>query len=66
MKLTTSEKQALKLFAAQQGRQWKAALRQMWETGHYWGTDSKVSILQSLRNRIGPAGLDRVRPIDLI
>ena len=64
MKLTTEERTAVKRFAEQQGRQWKACLRQMWELGSYWGSDTNVPVLQSLRNRIGPSGLAKVRPID--
>jgi hypothetical protein len=64
MKLTEEQRQAVRAFAGQQGRQWKAALRQMWEGGNYWGTATNVPVLQQLRNTIGPSGLVDLRPID--
>ncbi len=62
-RVTDREKRALRLFAAQQGRQWRACLRQMWETGNYWGTATDATVLQGLRNRIGfgPTGLAAFR-----
>jgi len=66
MDLTNEQKTALRKFAAQQGRQWKACLRDMWMSGNYWGTDTDSSTLQQLRNSasFGPRGLIKVRPAD--
>lgn len=64
--LTNDEKKALRDFADQQGRQWKACLRDMWMSGSYWGTKTNSQLLQHLRNAsyFGPAGLIKVRPQD--
>lgn len=66
--LTPHERDALARFACQQGRQWKAALRDMWMNGSYWGTETNAPMLQFLRNsaRFGPAGLVAIRPADLL
>ena len=48
--------QALKTFAAENGRSWKAALREAWLTGNYpAGSDS--ASLQQVRNTFGPSWL---------
>ena len=53
--------QALKDFAAANGRYWKQNLRHCWETGlysHYKGTD-RQDLLQQVRNSFGPTWLMR-------
>jgi hypothetical protein len=60
-KLTAEQLEALKTFAAVNGRYWKAVLRDCWmaggynsETGSYIGGP-----LQQVRNELGPSWLTR-------
>jgi hypothetical protein len=52
---TPDELAALRSFAAEHGRYWKAAL------GRQWMTASACPVLQGLRNRLGPSWLSRYR-----
>jgi hypothetical protein len=60
--LDQEEREALKQFATQQGRQWRIVLQQMWMSGNYWGTDTNAPALQRVRNKIGPSGIYNIRP----
>lgn len=53
--ITSQEESALALFRAQQGRQWRACLRQMWHAGpgHYWGTHTVPAVMDALYERTG-------------
>ncbi|WP_371411696.1 hypothetical protein, partial [Paracoccus sp. SY] len=53
--LTVEEREALRAFAAEHGRCWKAELRQQWMNA------SASPVLHSLRNRLGPSWLVRFR-----
>jgi hypothetical protein len=62
--LTTEEQAALRAWAAEQGRTWKAALRDAWETGNYGGSEHDAE-LQRIRNKLGPSWLVKYRlPVD--
>ena len=54
---------AVKTFASKHGRNWKAALRQSWETGRYpfAPTAKESALLQQLRNEHGPRWLNSFR-----
>lgn len=57
--LTTTQRQALQLFAEAHGRQWKARLSDAWMTGLYGAgidADTKAT-LQGIRNTFGPSWL---------
>jgi hypothetical protein len=59
---TPQQLEALTLFAAANGRNWKSALRTLWENGAYeravlGGADSAA--LQQIRNTFGPTWLTR-------
>jgi hypothetical protein len=58
---TADEQAALRAWAGEHGRKWKAALRLAWETGNYGGSDHDAA-LQQLRNRLGPSWLTKHRP----
>ncbi|MDQ1902714.1 hypothetical protein RAH32_20035 [Paracoccus sp. WLY502] len=53
--LTAEEQEALRAFAAEHGRCWKAELRKQWMNA------SASPVLHSLRNRLGPSWLVRFR-----
>ena len=53
--LTVEEREALRAFAAEQGRCWKAELRKQWMNA------SASPLLHGLRNRLGPSWLVRFR-----
>ena len=61
---TREQLDALANFAANEGRNWKAALRHAWETGDY-PAGSQSSELQQVRNTYGPSWLIgfKVRPV---
>jgi hypothetical protein len=62
--LTIDEQAALRAWANEEGRTWKAALRLAWETGNYGGSDHDAD-LQRIRNRLGPSWLAKYRlPVD--
>jgi hypothetical protein len=57
---TSEQLAALRDFAAEWGRQWKAELRSVWETGNYSYRDQDIApALQQVRNQFGPAWLKR-------
>ena len=58
--LTADEHAALRAWANEHGRNWKAALRLAWETGGDDGSESDAA-LQRLRNRLGPRWLTKYR-----
>jgi hypothetical protein len=53
--------EALKQFAASNGRTWKSALRHAWETGDYGVIQytNQAAYLQQIRNSFGPSWLVR-------
>lgn len=53
--------EALKQFAAANGRTWKSALRHCWETGRYndYSGTQRCDLLQQIRNGFGPSWLVR-------
>ena len=53
--LTAEEREALRAFAAEHGRCWKAELRKQWMNA------SAIPVLHRLRNRLGPSWLVRFR-----
>lgn len=56
--------EVLRKFAARNGRRWKSALREAWETGSYRSLDLKgvdSSDLQRIRNQFGPSWLHSLR-----
>lgn len=53
--LTAEEHEALRAFAAEHGRCWKAELRKQWMNA------SAIPVLHSLRNRLGPSWLVQFR-----
>lgn len=64
MKPTTEQIEAVRLFAAANGRKWKGELRNLWMNGAYnnavmGGADS--ALLQQLRNSFGPSWLNSFR-----
>jgi hypothetical protein len=62
--LTNEEEAALHAWAAEQGRTWKAALRDAWDTGNYGGSEHDAE-LQRIRNKLGPSWLVKYRlPVD--
>lgn len=56
MTLTFEQVNALALWAAENGRCWKSALRHAWMTGNYNGFE-KSNLLQQIRNNFGPSWL---------
>jgi hypothetical protein len=61
--LSTEELAVLQRFAEAYGRQWKAGLRESWNTGHYrWHVSAAdAATLQQIRNTKGPAWLTKFR-----
>ena len=59
MNPTAEQIDALKRFAAQQGRTWKAELNHAWTSGHYPLPTffNDVASLQQIRNQFGPSWL---------
>ncbi len=60
---TAEQMEALRTFAAANGRNWKQSLRHCWETGcysDYSGTE-RSDLLQRVRNSFGPSWLVRFR-----
>jgi hypothetical protein len=53
--LNVTELFALKVFAAKAGVQWKSKLMMLWMKGVDVGPE-----LQSVRNKVGPSGLQKV------
>lgn len=66
--LTNTERAALRAFAEQQGRIWRAVLRDMYNAGRssWWGTATRPDVLGPLLDRIGPDALSRITPADLV
>lgn len=62
--MTAAQRAALLSFAKNEGRTWKATLRNAWRTGRYpahvTADIDTSSLLQQIRNRLGPSWLDRV------
>lgn len=58
--LSAEELAALRAWAAEHGRTWKAALRLAWENGRYGGSEHDAE-LQSIRNRLGADWLARYK-----
>lgn len=59
-RVTQEMRYALKLFARGNGRTWKSKLLQEWETGGNGLGDDIQQPLMSLRNIIGPRGLQKI------
>jgi hypothetical protein len=52
----------LHIYAAQRGRRWRSHLRAVWDSGRYDGFDrDSIAVFQSIRNKIGPSGLDSIK-----
>ncbi len=62
--MTVDECHALLSFAREHGRHWRRILQRSWETGVY-ATSVDTSILQRLRNTVGPTGLHKLNVSDL-
>lgn len=61
-KLNAHQIAALMEWRATQGRQWRRALRECWESGRYGALPADdVALLQQVRNAIGPSGLSRIK-----
>lgn len=58
-KLTNDEVLALAEFAAEYGRKWKGMLRVCWQSSMYLSTH-RAAELQSVRNKVGPSGLQSI------
>jgi hypothetical protein len=60
--LNEAQKAALRKFALEHGRTWKAALRAVWQS-----SGDCCEVLRGLRNAagFGPSGLDRLKLSDL-
>lgn len=56
--LSAGELEALKKYAQEHGRCWRADLRREWMTE----SGSPYPVLRELRNKVGPSGLHRIRP----
>lgn len=60
--LTTAERVAIKLAKTKLGYRWKATIRLAWENGNYPPQVQTIAPhLQSIRNKIGPSGLDKIK-----
>lgn len=61
--LTSDQKTALIQFQLQTGHRWKSTLASCWESGNYpGGVDSEQqTMLQQVRNNIGPSGLVKLK-----
>ena len=59
--ITEDIRQALRTFAAANGRTWKSKLRHEWETGGY-GLGDLAQPLMQFRNTAGPSGLMKITP----
>lgn len=57
--LTNDQLQALRSYAKQYGRYWKASLRESWMNGDYSGFQGEPAYLQQVRNTFGPSWLAR-------
>jgi hypothetical protein len=55
---SAEQMQALRSFAAREGRYWKSVLRESWMNGQYPNED-EAGHLQTLRNTFGPSWLVR-------
>lgn len=60
---TREQLEALRVFAAHNGHNWKSALRFCWETGRYkdFNGTERQDLLQQVRNSFGPSWLVRFR-----
>ena len=56
-RLTLDESKQLEAFRLEHGKRWKSKLRQLW-------SDGSVE-LRSIRNKLGPSALDRIRFVEL-
>jgi len=69
IKLTETEREALREFADQQGRQWRPCLLQMCNPEgsikSWWGTKTRGEVLGPLFDRIGESGIRAIKPADL-
>jgi hypothetical protein len=65
-KLTTEESEAIREAIGALGARWKTRLAIIWTHDTYgaYGLSLWRTSLQSLRNRIGPSGLSKLRPSD--
>lgn len=60
VELTPEQHQALLNFARRTGRNWRAALRRLWELGVDWKQE-EGPYLRQIRNLVGPSGLDKLK-----
>lgn len=58
--LSLHDRESLFLFAHSHGRAWRADLRKIWNSPH------EMSWHRRVRNILGPSGLSRVKPMDLL
>lgn len=58
--LTSTQLNALRVYAQEHGRRWKSELNKAWMTGVYDSQDHSA-VLQSIRNQFGPSWLTRFR-----
>lgn len=58
---TPQQVKALQVWAREQGRTWKAALREAWMSGNYGHTTAATNQLQQVRNTLGPSWLTRYK-----
>jgi hypothetical protein len=61
--LTAEQQSALVAFATRHGRNWKSALRRLWDTGRD-DREPDGPLLRQVRNTLGPSGLVRYRAPD--
>jgi hypothetical protein len=57
--MTDEQRDQLKQFAAQHGRNWKSKLRELWMRGAD-ANEPSGHLLRQVRNQVGPSGLDKV------
>lgn len=62
--LSVAQREAVCDYRERNGRSWKDKLATCWATGKYGSTD-KASLLQQVRNELGPQWLERVASRDL-
>ena len=60
--LTTEQKNAIETVKNTWGKKWKTELQKCWRTGQYSNINNDTAAtLQTMRNRIGSRGLEKIK-----
>ena len=60
--ITNKQQEAIETIKNTWGKKWKAELQKCWRTGQYNNIDNDTAAtLQTMRNRIGNRGLEKIK-----